>query len=355
MAIPKDWVSIEIRELEDLPCLRYAEKPDRTSSYKLLKEMVVDEGICSHCGTCTICPVDLIILEDRPLDFDPKKGCMGCGVCVAVCPRYNYKPLSGLGDYIDVFAGRSRRFEGQDGAMVSEFIACALEMGEIEVALFVSRDEMWRPEVVHVRKVDDLLNRKITGTKYSFASLMPELHRIINRVESVGFIGTPCMISGLRKLQQKVPLYKRKVRLAIALFCTENFYWHELYEFLKEKGADLRNAIKTDIKKGKFIVTFKDKSEFSISVKEMEEIVPSGCLACQDFSGVEADVSIGSVGSKAGFSTFMIRSEIAMRIFEYMKEREYVELAEAKIGVVKKLCDYKVKIHPYPRDDESIP
>ncbi|AKG92310.1 Coenzyme F420-reducing hydrogenase, beta subunit [Geoglobus ahangari] len=353
MTIPKGWVSIDFKELEDLPCLRYAEKPDRSSSYRLLKEKVVDAGICSHCGTCTICPVDLIILEDRPVDFDPKKGCMGCGVCVAVCPRYNYQPISGLGEYIEAVAGKSKRFVGQDGAMVSEFMATALEMGEIEVALFVARDEMFRPYVVHVRTPDELLDQRITGTKYSYANVMPELHRIIRRVDSVGIIGTPCMISGLRKLQEKVPLYKKKVKLAVGLFCTENFYWHELYDFLKERGADLKNAVKTDIKKGNFIVTFKDGSEFTISVKEMEEIVPSGCHVCQDFSAIEADVSVGSVGSKAGFSTVLIRSETAKKIYDYMLEKGYIETAEAKLNIVQKLCDFKVKIHPYnPKTEE---
>ncbi|AIY89078.1 Coenzyme F420 hydrogenase/dehydrogenase, beta subunit C-terminal domain [Geoglobus acetivorans] len=353
MPVPKNWVSIEVKELEDLPCLRYAEKPERASSWRLLKERVVEAGICSHCGTCTVCPVDLIILEDRPVDFDPKKGCMGCGVCVAVCPRYNYSPLNGVGEYIEATAGKSKRFIGQDGAMVTEFMATALEMGEIEVALFVARDEMFRPYIVHVRSSDELLNTRITGTKYSYAPVMPELHRIIKRYESIGFVGTPCMISGIRKLQQKIPLYRKKVRLAVGLFCTENFYWHQLYDYLKERGADLKNAVKTDITKGNFIVTFRDGSEFTIPVKEMEEIVPDGCHVCQDFSAVEADVSIGSVGSDPGFSTVLIRQENAKKIFDYMVEKGYVETGKAKMKIVQRLCDFKVKIHPYPPKEEE--
>ncbi len=353
MTIPKGWVSIEVKELEDLPCLRFAEKPERTSSWRLLKEKVVDAEICSHCGTCTICPVDLIILEDRPLDFDPKKGCMGCGVCVAVCPRYNYVPLNGVGEYIEALAGKSKRFVGQDGAMVSEFMASALEMGVIDVALFVARDEFFRPFVVHVRSPEELLDRKVTGTKYSFASVMPELHRIIKRGDRVGFIGTPCMISGLRKVQEKIPLYKKNVPLAVALFCTENFYWHQLYDFLKERGADLRDAEKTDITKGNFIVTFKDGSEFTIPVKEMEVIVPEGCHVCQDFSGVESDVSIGSVGSDPGFSTVLVRTPVAKKVLDFMMKKDYIETGKAKMKIVQRLCDFKVKIHPYPPKEEK--
>ena len=342
------WISPEPKELEGLVYDRSSLKPDKASNFKILQKKVVDTKLCSHCGTCTVCPIDLIILEDRPLDFDAKKGCMGCGICMAVCPRFDYQPLNGVGEYIEAVAAKSKRFVGQDGAMVSEFMASALEMGMIEVALFVSRDEMWRPKVVHVRDPEILRDRKITGTKYSFAPIMPELHRIIKRVESVGIIGTPCMMSGLKRLRERIPLYKEKVKLGIGLFCTENFYWHELYDFLKEKGADLRYAVKTDIKKGNFIVSFEDGSEFSISVKKMEEIVPSGCKVCQDFAAVEADVSIGSVGSKLGFSSVLIRKENAKQIYDYMVKNGYIETTEIKMNLIQRLCDHKIKIHPYP-------
>lgn len=345
------WVAPQYKELEDLACERSSLKPDKACSYKILQKKVVDPKIFSRCGTCTICPTDVISL-DTPLSFDAKKGCMDCGVCMAVCPRFDYKPLSGLGEIIEAVAAKSKRFVGQDGAMVTEFMASALEIGIIEVALFVSRDEMWRPVVVHVRDPEILRNRRITGTKYSYAPVMPELHRIIKRVEGIGFVGTPCMISGLRNLQEKIPLY-RKVKLAVGLFCTENFYWHELYEFLKEKGADLRKAVKTDITKGNFIVTFEDGSEFTIPVKEMEEIVPSGCKVCQDFSAVQADVSVGSVGSAAGFSSVLIRTEIAKKIYDYMMKNGYIETGEINIKVVQKLCNYKKKIHPYPPKKEE--
>lgn len=61
---------------------------DRTACYPW-----VDRGICGACAT--VCP-----LGERAIDFDfaniyrpvVKKGCVGCGVCVEVCPHPS-KPI----------------------------------------------------------------------------------------------------------------------------------------------------------------------------------------------------------------------------------------------------------------------
>ncbi|MCS7130545.1 MAG: Coenzyme F420 hydrogenase/dehydrogenase, beta subunit C-terminal domain, partial [Archaeoglobaceae archaeon] len=168
----------------------------------------------------------------------------------------------------------------------------------------------------------------------------------------IAFVGTPCMISALRKMQKAFKKFER-VKLAIGLFCTENFYYSQLSEFLlKNKNLNLRDAIKTDIKKGKFIVKKAD-GEISFAVKELDSIVPSGCKVCQDFSAIESDLSVGSVGSEAGFSTVIVRSEIAKRIADEIRAKATAEFKEASLDAVKKLCDYKVKIHPYPKKEEQ--
>jgi len=311
-----------------------------------LKAKVIDSGLCSHCGTCTtICPVYGIIAGDKPIEFpNYEENCIDCGSCVRVCPRWNYKPLSGVGEFIELTAARSKRFVGQDGGMVSEIIASALEMGLIESSLFVDRDEEWKTKIVTIRKPKQLENSTATGTKYSFADVMPEMRRAVFRAKKgLGFVGTPCMVSGLRKIQGEVESFRAKVKIAVALFCTENFYYHQLAEFLAEKGVDLKEAVKTDITKGKFIVTLENGEEVSFSVKELESIVPSGCRFCIDFSGVESDLSVGSVGSKAGYSTIIVRTEIGKKIIDYIKEKDYAEFIEADLGIVEKLSNYKVK------------
>ncbi len=309
--------------------------------FKELSRKVIESGLCCGCGACTVCPPEGIVWEDGTVDFPDWERCRDCGICLKVCQRYDYEPLSGLGEYLEIVGAKSKRFKGQDGAIATEFLACALERGLVDTVLVVGRTKEWKPLVICVKHPDQLRSERVTGTKYSLSPILPELNRIIRRVKSVAIVGTPCIITGLRLLQREIPLY-RKVKLAVALFCMENMRYSKLKEFLEKNGVRIEDALKFDIKKGKFIVLTRD-GKFTCPVKELDEFVSSGCHYCQDFSGVNGDVSVGSVGSPKGYSTVVIRSEVAKELFEYMVERGYVEVGDVNVNVVKKLCDLKVK------------
>lgn len=331
----------EVKEFKiEIDILR-PEKIEKKKYYMIARK-VVDVSYCTGCGACTVCPPNGIIWKDGVVDFpDWVKICRDCAICIKVCQRYNSVFKSGVGEVIEVKGARSKRFKGQDGAMVSEFIACALEMGIIDTALMVSRDERWKPIIVHVKHPDQLKSERITGTKYSLAPVLPELNKVIKRAGRLAIVGTPCIITGLRLLQKEIPLYN-KVKLAVSLFCMENFRYSSLMEFLREKNIDATKVKKFDIKKGKFIVEMVD-GVFDCPIKELEEHVSNGCNYCLDFAGVDSDVSIGSVGSPDGYSTVLIRSETAKNIYDYMISKGYIEECEANLKAVEKLCRFKAK------------
>jgi len=329
------------------------EKKHKKKFFGNLLEEVIKPAICSHCTACVaICPVRGITAGDKPVDFPNwLRDCVDCGACVKVCPRWDYRPLNGIGSFLETFSAKSKRFTGQDGGMVTEFTATALEEGVVERAIFVARDEEWRTRVVTITNSEQLKDEKIRGTKYCFADVLPAVKEAVLDSKAVAFVGTPCMVSALRRMQKAFKKFER-VKLAIGLFCTENFYYQQLSEFLLSKGVNFRDVLKTDIKKGKFIVKKVD-GELSFAVKELDGIVPSGCKVCQDFSAVESDLSVGSVGSESGFSTVLVRSETAKMVADLIRAKGYAEFKACSIEAVKKLCDYKVKIHPYPPKEEK--
>ncbi|MHC1569282.1 MAG: Coenzyme F420 hydrogenase/dehydrogenase, beta subunit C-terminal domain [Candidatus Syntropharchaeia archaeon] len=319
------------------------EKEEKKLYFEILKEKVIDSGLCSRCLTCAcVCPVDGIGAYER-VDFpEYDKKCRDCGACVRVCPRFDYRPKYGMGDYLEFIGARSKRFSGQDGAMVTEFMISAIELDLIDRALFVGRDEEWRPEIFHLRDSIQLEIGGLTGTKYTFATVLSELKDAVKFTRSgVGVVGTPCIVSGVRALQREFPLFRDRVRLLVGLFCTENFHYDELMKFLGEKGVEVAKLVKTDITKGKFIATMTD-GEIKFKVKELEEILPSGCSVCTDFTAVESDVSVGSVGSNPGFSTVVVRQENARAVLNYIRDKGYAEFGEAKPSQLDFLINYKV-------------
>ncbi len=310
--------------------------------FENLKSVVIDRNICSRCLTCAaVCPGGITVVDDR-VDFpDYDTLCMDCGACVRVCPRFVYEPRSGLGHYIQFIAGRSKRFTGQDGAMVTEILVSAMEMGLIDRSLFVSRDERWGTEIFHVRDSEQLELPTLGGTKYTFANVLPELKRAVMLTKSgVGVVGTPCIVSGVRRLQREFPIFKERVKLLVGLFCTENFHYGDITKYLADKGVDFSKLIKTDITKGKFVATMTD-GEVKFKVKELESILPSGCQVCTDFTAVESDVSVGSVGSAKGFSTMAVRQENVIKILDFIRENGYADFGDADPAQLDYLINHK--------------
>jgi len=254
------------------------EKPLKDKTYfENLKAKVIDTNLCSRCLTCAaICPGGITVVGNK-VDFpDYETKCLDCGACVRVCPRFVYEPKSGLGDYIEFIAGRSKRFAGQDGAMVTELLVSAIEMGMIDRGLFAGRDEKWATEMFHVREPEQLAITTLGGTKYTFADVLPALKEAVMFTKrGVGIVGTPCIVSGVRKLQQEYPIFRDRVKLVVGLFCTENFHYDDITKFLQEKGVDFSKLVKTDIIKGKFISTMTD-GKVKFKVAEAEDIIEVG-------------------------------------------------------------------------------
>ncbi|MCW3131633.1 MAG: Coenzyme F420 hydrogenase/dehydrogenase, beta subunit C-terminal domain [Candidatus Methanospirare jalkutatii] len=325
--------------------VRLPEKPFKDLKYfGNLKAKVIDAGICSRCLTCAaVCPApEGITAVDGVVFENWEEKCLDCGACVRVCPRFEYKPKSGLGEYLEILAARSKRFSGQDGAMVTEILASAIEMGIIDRAIFVGRDEAWRTTNFHLREIEQLSLKTLRGTKYCYSTALSELREAVLRSKGVGVIGTPCMVSGVKKLREEFPLFREKVKISVGLFCTENFHWEELHAFLKEKGVSFEKLVKTDITKGQFIATMTD-GEVTFPVSELEEIIPSGCRVCTDFAAVDADVSVGSVGSAPGFSTVVVRSALVKEIIDYIRRNKYADFGDVMLKVVNKMVKLKKK------------
>ena len=63
----------------------------------------------------------------------------------------------------------------------------------------------------------------------------------------------------------------------------------------------------------------------SVAINEIEGYKREGCKICKDFSGLFSDISVGNVGSPAGTSTVIVRTDFGKEVFEYALERGFIE------------------------------
>jgi len=327
---------------------------------------------CVRCGACmTICcnklsPILIKQARDKnnftelmELDAD---FCAGCGSCNYVCPaRIDLRskiinvPLSdadaetiaqsflrgtadeNIGIYQEMFSAKSA-YVGQDGGVVTALLVSGMQKGMFDSAIVVKRTKGYLAEAFVAESVDDII--KASGTKYMRVRIMHKLGELIAKGKrKIAIVGMPCVIRAARRIQQQMFTDCPDLELTtIGLFCYEDFNYQILKAEIKRLlNVNLDQAEKTQIHKGKFIVTINGQ-ESSVPVKDLSKAVENGCLSCPDFPAKYADVSVGSVGSEAGRSTVIVRSDVGAKLVEGLdiKKGEVKKEEIAKLSVNKK-------------------
>jgi coenzyme F420 hydrogenase subunit beta len=331
---------------------------------------VTAKRICCLCGTCAAFCDKITITEDETTgkkeprfveDYDTV-----CGLCYTFCPR-TFLPLAEIewrlfgetraagddGEVLGVYRrGLSARAtkvdtrnDGQDGGVVTSLLAYALDKGIIDCSVITTADEQWRPMTKLARTYEDL--KAGAGTKYTLHPGMIGVRDAIEAgCEKIGFVGLPCQMQGLRKVQTAEQPYDvgvNKVKLSIGLFCMENFT-EALLDFVARKCANgsLTGVSKFNIKGKELLIT--EEETFGIPLDDIESYIGEGCLVCKDYTAELADISVGSVGSEDGWSTVFARTAQGEALVKAAAENGYIELKELEekgVGSLKKLAKRK--------------
>jgi len=217
-----------------------------------------------------------------------------------------------LGVYCDLFSAKSS-IVGQDGGVVSALLVKGLREGLFDAAIVVRRLEGYSAEAVVALNDSDVLAAK--GTKYLKVNVTKKLRELIGQGKKrIAIVCTPCEAKAVRKIQQT--LNKDCQITVLGLFCFEAFNQTKLKEEVKVKlGVDLDKADKTQVRAGKFIVQV-DGKDYACKAKDLEGAAEKSCSFCDDFTAKFADISVGSVGSKQGYSTVIVRSDVGKKLAE---------------------------------------
>ena len=244
-----------------------------------------------------------------------------------------------LGVYCDLFSAKSG-IEGQDGGVVSALLVKGFEEGTFDAAVVVRRGGGYSAEAVVAENPSEVLAAK--ETKYLKVNVTKKLRELISQGKKrIAIVCTPCEAKAARKIQQT--LQNNCEITVIGLFCFEAFNSAKLKEEIKKKlNLDIDKAQKTQVRQGKFSA-FIDGKEYSCKVKDLDAAAEKACHFCDDFTARFADISVGSVGSKKGCSTVIVRSKVGEKMLknlgavkEAVDKEEIARLAKFKRERAKK-------------------
>jgi coenzyme F420 hydrogenase subunit beta len=357
-------------------------KPDTLPPFRLRAEMngmgeapgkvwffelaaaVIDAERCIQCGACiAACPTDSLGVNEDDLPYLVKM-CTGCSLCWDFCPRGGLryeatwpedpdeglpavitggKP-NGLGIIRESVAARVRSDSkyisaaAQDGGVVSALLAMALDAGVIDGALVAREDPLtpWRgiPTVVTTR--EEILDAGGSFYNQTLALAALDLSKLgVGEDARIAVVGTPCEIQGIRALQERS--WRRgvsrvdAVTLTVALMCTKSFDYRRLMLDMiqDDRGIDLSDVGKVDVIHGRlFVFDRLGTTLVDEPVKAFHGAALKGCDECADFAGRGADIAVGSVGSDAGYSSVLVRTEAGAAAFALVSS----ELEVTEVG-----------------------
>lgn len=343
----------------------------RSKGFDELKKLVIDQGICSGCSTCAAFCERIALDEDgqaclaEGAECNINIGAIQCsdeGTCYDVCPMVSFsKPElekeffgevrkdSDLGYYRKIVAARSKKKDilknAQDGGAVTSILAAALEAKLIDANVVTSRSDEWDTSADLATKKEDLIAG--AGTKYVRAPTTMKFGQSIRDARRIALVGTGCQTLGATRaltslLKDTIEKTKESETpldfTLIGLFCFENFPYGCIKDALeREFDVKIGDIVKTDITRGKFIITKKDGTTDKKPVKTFDECVPEACNLCTNFTSEFSDISVGSVGTDDGWSTVIVRTEKGEKLLENAVKLGYLETKdEVNLEAVKK-------------------
>jgi len=348
------------------------------NSFKDMMNDVVEAGSCCECGSCVlVCPHNVIdYINNKPkqvaketnaFDFCGISEGVGCDVCASVCPRLwpreihfrdavfkDQRPYEDIfGVYRQIFVARTKRGDlkdqVQDGGIVTALLAWAAEEGEIDGAVVSAvgeEDDPCFPTPKVATTVEEI--KKSGGSWYTYCANNLALREVEEKdLKKVGFVGVPCQITPLRKMEHMDPAflvaekkkekpiarqrgflrgYSDRVKFTIGLFCTEVFTPELMTDRIeKQMGIPLTDVDKFNVK-GKVLIHKKDGSLETIPLEEaMRDYQRPECQHCADFSAELADISCGGVGTDQS-TIVVIRTEAGEQIWRDFEANGEVEV-----------------------------
>ena len=164
-----------------------------------------------------------------------------------------------------------------------------------------------------------------------------------SRLDRLAFVGTPCQVNAIRKMQAMDIVPSDSIKFCFGLFCSGNFFFNDkLFINIEKKYQFKYKDVKKINIKDDFIFSLFSGQQIHIQLNELSSVKRPACNFCDDFSAEYADISFGGIGAESGWTTAITRTSLGRTIFASALEKvlvsykiddnpKYATLAEEKI------------------------
>ena len=311
-----------------------ATKKRSNIAYTDLESKIIKSGFCTFCGACeAACPVHAISIDGYKVEHsDCSQHIDTCPICYEICPHTDElvseclkfvkspQKREGLGYYRRILLAQAADPElrklGHGGAIVTTLLTNAIEKGEIDSAI-VSQAETnipIKPKALVGVVPDDIFSA--VGSKFFPSSVARAYGSAVYEYgkANIAFVGVPCHVLALRKLEAWEHKITGNLKVIIGLFCFWTLSFGNLLNYLTEKYNIKPDEIKRlDIIKDLTVQT--DKGTITVPLSEVKPHILTSCETCTDFASELADISVGSAYPLKEWSTVIIRTKAGEDFF----------------------------------------
>jgi coenzyme F420 hydrogenase subunit beta len=311
-------------------------KSDALIAYNVLEKKIIRSGFCTLCGACeAMCPVSAIRVEEEKVQrlYDCSKELVLCPICYELCPHSEALLLRSLKSVSDApnrseelgyyrkivlaqAADSKLREQSRGGAVVTSLLAYGTEKKIFDSAI-VSQAEPGspaKPKPAVALVPDDILSA--VGSKFFPSSVGKAYGSAVYGYGKtrIAFVGVPCHVLALRKMEAWQHKISDNLRIAIGLFCFGTFSLTPLLEHIA-KTYKIEPSDITQMRLSKKFVVQTEKEVIRIPLSEIEDHLLPSCRTCTDFTAELADISVGGAYPLKDWSTVLIRTKAGEDFF----------------------------------------
>lgn len=251
--------------------------------------------------------------------------------CEEVCPRLD--AATRLPPIVQMSARASGSLGGSEpNDVVRNLLIAARGSGMIDGALLMDSDRSGKTRARIVTSAGEIAES--TGFQFIWTPLLDALNDAVFKLglKDIAIVSTPCTAQAVRRTveskNERLAPYRNAIRLNVAIFCTGVFRPGSFRDMVTQ-GASLApesiRRITAYPRENKMRAELWDGSRYEMDLTEAETFTRPGCARCDDYLGESADIAVGPVGAKDGYSTLIARTPLGLVFVQNATTMKLVE------------------------------